>query len=89
MIRKILSILLSLVMTLMSGVSVASDPEVPEMSLFAINVRKADALLLRSGETVYLIVSDSRKHHSYLVHDPYASFRLSILSSSDIPCVHR
>ena len=55
MIRKLLSILLSLLMTLMSGVSVASDPEVPEMSLFAINVRKADALLLRSGETVYLI----------------------------------
>ena len=55
MIRKILSILLSLVMSMMSGVSIASDPEVPEMSLYAINVRKADALLLRSGETVYLI----------------------------------
>ena len=55
MIRKILSILLSLLMSLMAGVSAASDPEVPEMSLFAINVRKADALLLRSGETVYLI----------------------------------
>lgn len=55
MIRKILSILLSLVMSMMSGVSIVSDPEVPEMSLYAINVRKADALLLRSGETVYLI----------------------------------
>ena len=55
MIRKLISILLSLVVSLMSGVSIASDPEVSEMSLFAINVRKADALLLRSGETVYLI----------------------------------
>ena len=55
MIRKILSILISLLMSLMTGVSAASNPEVPEMSLFAINVRKADALLLRSGETVYLI----------------------------------
>jgi len=57
MIRKFIAMLLSLLMSLVSGIGMgtATEPETPELSLYAINVRKADALLLRSGETVYLI----------------------------------
>ena len=51
MIRNILSLVLSLLMVLPAGGSASSDPEIPEMSLYVINVRKADAMLLRSGET--------------------------------------
>lgn len=57
MIRKFIAILLSLLIALASGTGLgtATEPETTELSLYAINVRKADALLLRSGETVYLI----------------------------------
>ena len=57
MIRKFIAMLLSLLMSLISGTGIgtATAPETPELSLYAINVRKADALLLRSGETTYLI----------------------------------
>lgn len=57
MIRKFIAILLSLLIALASGTGLgtATEPETAELSLYAINVRKADALLLRSGETVYLI----------------------------------
>ena len=57
MIRKFIAILLSLLIALASGTGLgtATEPEATELSLYAINVRKADALLLRSGETVYLI----------------------------------
>ena len=55
MIRNLLSLILSLLMVLPAGGAASSDPVVPEMSLYVINVRKADAMLLRSGETVYLI----------------------------------
>lgn len=57
MTKKVLSILISMLM-LLGGCS--ADPADSsegggELSLLAINVRKADALLLRSGKTVYLI----------------------------------
>ncbi len=55
MIRTFLALILSLLMALPACGAASSDPGVPEMSLYVINVRKADALLLRSGETVYLI----------------------------------
>ena len=57
MIRKYFAMLLSLMVSLAAGpgMGTAMEPEAPELSLYAINVRKADALLLRSGETVYLI----------------------------------
>ncbi len=55
MIRTFLALILSLLMALPACGTASSDPGVPEMSLYVINVRKADALLLRSGETVYLI----------------------------------
>ena len=57
MIRKFIAMLLSLLMSLVSGIGMgtATETETQELSLYAINVRKADALLLRSGETTYLI----------------------------------
>ena len=59
MIQKILSLLLAFLMVLPAGG--AADPETdaaaetPALSLFVINVRKADALLLRCGSSTYLI----------------------------------
>lgn len=55
MIKKILSIILSVLMILPAGCMADSGGEGAEMSLYAINVRKADALLLRSGKSAYLI----------------------------------
>ncbi len=55
MIKKMLSVLLSVLMALHAGSAANSDGEEAEMSLYAINVRKADALLLRSGKSAYLI----------------------------------
>ena len=58
-IQKILSLLLAFLMVLPAGG--AADPETdaaaetPALSLFVINVRKADALLLRCGSSTYLI----------------------------------
>lgn len=59
MIQRILSLLLAFLMILPAGG--AADPETdaaaesPALSLFVINVRKADALLLRCGSSTYLI----------------------------------
>ena len=55
MIKKMLSVLLSVLVALHAGSAANSDGEEAEMSLYAINVRKADALLLRSGKSAYLI----------------------------------
>ena len=54
MIRKTLSLMLSLLLSLSAcAAETASDASI--LSLYAINVRKADALLLRCGSTAYLI----------------------------------
>ena len=57
MIRKILSIVLSLYMALpvVGSASGMEAEKAPALSLYAINVRKADALLLRCGKSAYLI----------------------------------
>ena len=52
LLRQILSVLTGL-MTCITSVSVSAPAE--ELSLFALNVGKADCLLLRSGKTAYLI----------------------------------
>ena len=58
MIRKILSYILALLTALSVG-GMHAEEESMELSLFAINVGKADALLLRSGESAYLIDTGS------------------------------
>ena len=55
MIRRILSFLLSVLAALPAGGQADPETEAPALSLYAINVRKADALLLRCGESAYLI----------------------------------
>ena len=55
MIRKIFAFLLSLLMALPCWGIASEGEEDMALSLYAINVRKADALLLRSGKTAYLI----------------------------------
>ena len=56
--RKLFSLLLSLLLLPVSCVGEQSaEPaqESPALSLYAINVRKADSLLLRCGKSAYLI----------------------------------
>ena len=55
MIRKMTAFLLFTAMLLSAGGCVGTEEESPELSLYAINVGKADALLLRSGKTAYLV----------------------------------
>ncbi len=55
MIRRIVASLLSVLMVLPGGGIAETGTDIPEMSLYAVNVGKADALLLRSGESAYLI----------------------------------
>ena len=64
--KKFFLISLLLFPLLLSAVSAQGDPE-PELSLLAINVRKADALLLRSGESVYLIDTGTKKGADELI----------------------
>ncbi len=59
MIRGMIAALLILFLTLPAGGTAETGTEAPEMSLLAVNVGKADALLLRSGETAYLIDTGS------------------------------
>ena len=65
MIRKIVASLLSFFMILSAGGTAETDA--PELSLYAINVGKADALLLRSGETAYLIDTGSADSYPALL----------------------
>jgi len=58
-----LAVLLSLMLCLSPVLSVQGDSADASLSLLAINVRKADALLLRSGESAYLI--DTGTEESY------------------------
>ena len=58
--KKILLIWL-LAFTLLAAGCQGESTASPEMSLLAINVRKADALLLRSGNSAYLIDTGTKK----------------------------
>ena len=57
--KKVIIIILSLALSLLPLFSGLSD-EAPALSLLAINVRKADALLLRCGNSAYLIDAGSK-----------------------------
>ena len=61
MMRKFLSLLLFVLMAFpFSGLAgQETEADAMELSLYAINVRKADALLLRSGRSAYLIDTGS------------------------------
>ena len=58
--KKLLLISL-LLLSLLASACTGETNSNQEMSLLAINVRKADALLLRSGNTAYLIDTGSKK----------------------------
>ena len=55
MTKKLIALLLFILLALLAGGVTGTGEETPELSLYAINVGKADALLLRSGDTAYLI----------------------------------
>lgn len=57
--KKVIIIILSLALSLLPLFSGLSD-EAPALSLLAINVRKADALLLHCGNSAYLIDAGSK-----------------------------
>ena len=57
--KKVIIIILSLALSLLPLFSGLSD-EAPALSLLAINVRKADALLLRCGNSAYLVDTGSK-----------------------------
>ena len=56
-----------LVLSLLCSVGCGEQTEEPEMSLLAINVRKADALLLRCGQSAYLIDTGIKKNSDILL----------------------
>ena len=64
--KHFLAVLLSLMLCLSPMLSVQGDSADASLSLLAINVRKADALLLRSGESAYLIDTGSEESYDKL-----------------------
>ena len=56
-----------LVLSLLCSAGCGEQTEGPEMSLLAINVRKADALLLRCGQSAYLIDTGIKKNSDALL----------------------
>ena len=58
---KKLMLIWLLILSLLGSAGTGETTGDREMSLLAINVRKADALLLRSGESAYLIDTGSKK----------------------------
>ena len=56
-----------LVLSLLCSAGCGEQTEEPEMSLLAINVRKADALLLRCGQNAYLIDTGIKKNSDILL----------------------
>ncbi len=60
-------ILLAMVLSLLFSFACAETAGETELSLLAINVRKADALLLRSGKSAYLIDTGSKKSADALI----------------------
>ncbi len=65
--KKIILICILVFSLLFSAVSAEAPEEGTELSLFAINVGKADALLLRSGETAYLIDTGTKQNADKLL----------------------
>ena len=65
--KRILMILMGLLLCLQVSPQAVCDDTSPEMSLLAINVRKADALLLRCGESAYLIDTGAKKEAETLL----------------------
>ena len=61
--KHFIAVLLSLMLCISPLLPVQGDAAETALSLLAINVRKADALLLRSGNSVYLI--DTGTEESY------------------------
>ena len=64
--KHFLAALLSFMLCLSPMLSVQGDSADASLSLLAINVRKADALLLRSGESAYLIDTGSEESYDKL-----------------------
>ena len=60
-------IILTLVLALLFSCSCAETNSETELSLLAVNVGKADALLLRSGNSAYLIDTGSKKSADALI----------------------
>ena len=58
---KKVAMILILVFSLLFSVITAESNEETELSLLAVNVGKADALLLRSGKSAYLIDTGTKK----------------------------
>ena len=58
--KKVL-IVVALVLSLVFSCSCAETNQETDLSLLAVNVGKADALLLRSGNSAYLIDTGSKK----------------------------
>ena len=65
--KKILLIWI-LVLSLLAVSGIGEQAAETELSLLAINVRKADALLLRSGESAYLIDTGAKKNSDLLLN---------------------
>ena len=55
MIRKVFAVIAALFLSAASGISAGNEADPSVLSLYAVNVRKADALLLRCGKSAYLI----------------------------------
>ncbi len=68
MIRKILSVIIALFLSVSAGIAADTEPEFPALSLYAVNVRKADALLLRCGESAYLIDTGTEDSVRFLLN---------------------
>ena len=66
--KRFLLILMSLLLCLQILPQAQSDNASPELSLLAINVRKADALLLRCGNSAYLIDTGVKKESETLLN---------------------
>ena len=64
--KSLLSVFLSFLLCLYPVCSVQGNEAEPSLSLLAVNVRKADALLLRSGGSAYLIDTGSEESFARL-----------------------
>ena len=59
--KKLICFLLLCLVLLQTNIRESNADDTQELSLLAINVGKADCLLLRSGETAYLIDTGTKK----------------------------
>ena len=64
--KHFVAILMSIMLCLSPMLSVQGDSADAALSLLVVNVRKADALLLRSGESAYLIDTGSEESYNKL-----------------------